>query len=71
MCIRDRATALCRLWPDAQLAGGPAGDNGFYYDGELDHRISTEDFERIEEERKKVVKENQPFQKEGIPARRP
>lgn len=60
------ATAICRLWPDAQLAGGPAVDNGFYYDVELDHRISTEDFERIEEEMKKVVKENQPFQKEVI-----
>lgn len=48
-------------WP-----GGPAVDNGFYYDVELDHRISTEDFERIEEEMKKVVKENQPFQKEVI-----
>ncbi len=41
-------------------------DNGFYYDVELDHRISTEDFERIEEEMKKVVKENQVFQKEVI-----
>ena len=65
-CAHVLATAICRLWPDAQLAGGPAVDNGFYYDVELDHRISTEDFERIEEEMKKVVKENQPFQKEVI-----
>ena len=56
-CAHVLATAICRLWPDAQLAGGPAVDNGFYYDVELDHRISTEDFERIEEEMKKVVKE--------------
>lgn len=41
-------------------------ENGFYYDVELDHRISTEDFERIEAEMKKVVKENQTFQKEII-----
>ena len=47
-CAHVLATAICRLWPDAQLAGGPAVDNGFYYDVELDHRISTEDFERIE-----------------------
>lgn len=60
------ATAICRIWPDAQLAGGPAVENGFYYDVELDHRISTEDFERIEAEMKKVVKENQTFQKEII-----
>ena len=65
-CAHVLATAICRLWPDAQLAGGPAVDNGFYYDVELDHRISTEDFERIEEEMKKVVKENQVFQKEVI-----
>ena len=65
-CAHVLATAICRLGPDAQLAGGPAVDNGFYYDVELDHRISTEDFERIEEEMKKVVKENQPFQKEVI-----
>ena len=57
---------FCRIWPDAQLAGGPAVENGFYYDVELDHRISTEDFERIEAEMKKVVKENQTFQKEII-----
>ena len=52
-CAHVLATAICRLWPDAQLAGGPAVDNGFYYDVELDHRISPEDFERIEEEMKK------------------
>ena len=65
-CAHVLATAICRIWPDAQLAGGPAVENGFYYDVELDHRISTEDFERIEAEMKKVVKENQTFQKEII-----
>ena len=65
-CAHILATAICRIWPDAQLAGGPAVENGFYYDVELDHRISTEDFERIEAEMKKVVKENQTFQKEII-----
>lgn len=28
-CAHVLATAICRLWPDAQLAGGPAVDNGF------------------------------------------
>lgn len=65
-CAHILATAICHIWPDAQLAGGPAVENGFYYDVELDHRISTEDFERIEAEMKKVVKENQTFQKEII-----
>lgn len=65
-CAHVLAAAICRIWPDAQLAGGPAVENGFYYDVELDHRISTEDFERIEAEMKKIVKDNLPFQKELI-----
>ena len=66
-CAHVLATAICRLWPDAQLAGGPAVDNGFYYDVELDHRISTEDFERIEEEMKKVVKETRFSRRKSFP----
>ncbi len=38
------ATAILRLWPDAQFAAGPPVENGFYYDVELAHRISPEDF---------------------------
>src|SRR5271154_3687561 len=57
------ATAMAKLWPDAQFAAGPPVENGFYYDVELSHRISPEDFPRIEEEMKKVVKENQVFEK--------
>ncbi|MEG0333253.1 MAG: threonine--tRNA ligase [Akkermansia sp.] len=65
-CAHVLATAISRIWPEAQLAAGPAVDNGFYYDVELEHRISTEDFERIELEMKKVVKENAPFTREVI-----
>ncbi|MEM9283658.1 MAG: threonine--tRNA ligase [Verrucomicrobiota bacterium] len=57
------ATAICRIWPDAQFAAGPPVENGFYYDVDLEHRISPGDFERIEAEMKKVVKENQVFEK--------
>jgi threonyl-tRNA synthetase len=57
------ATAILKLWPDAQFAAGPPVENGFYYDVELAHRISPEDFSRIEEEMKKVTKENQTFEK--------
>ncbi len=60
-CAHVCATAICRLWPEAQLAAGPAVENGFYYDIELDHNISSDEFDLIEEEMKKVVKENQPF----------
>lgn len=57
------ATAIAKLWPDAQFAAGPPVENGFYYDVDLSHRITPEDFPRIEEEMKRVVKENQVFEK--------
>ncbi|HEY5345078.1 MAG TPA: threonine--tRNA ligase [Verrucomicrobiae bacterium] len=57
------ATAILRIWPDAQFAYGPPVESGFYYDVELSHRISPEDFERIEVEMKKEIKANNPFEK--------
>jgi len=57
------ATAILRIWPEAQFAAGPPVENGFYYDLELDHRISPEDFDRIEAEMHKVIQENQPFER--------
>jgi threonyl-tRNA synthetase len=57
------ATAILRIWPEAQFAAGPPVENGFYYDLELDHRISPEDFARIEEEMRKVIQENQHFER--------
>ena len=57
------ATAILRIWPEAQFAAGPPVENGFYYDVELPHRISPEDFERIEAEAKKEIKANHPFQR--------
>jgi threonyl-tRNA synthetase len=62
-CAHVLATAICRLWPDVQLAAGPPVENGFYYDMDLKHRISPDDFPRIEEEMKKVVKDNDPFER--------
>jgi threonyl-tRNA synthetase len=60
------AAAIAKLWPDAQFAGGPPVDDGFYYDVELKHRISPEDFPAIEAEMKKIVKENQVFEKQVV-----
>src|SRR6185312_8476716 len=60
------ATAILKLWPDAQFAAGPPVENGFYYDVELSHRISPEDFPKIEEEMKKEVKANHPFEKQIV-----
>jgi threonyl-tRNA synthetase len=57
------ATAILRLWPDAQFAAGPPVENGFYYDVDLKHRISPEDFAKIEEEMKKETKANHNFEK--------
>src|ERR1700704_1762950 len=57
------ATAILRLWPEAQFAAGPPVENGFYYDVDLSHRISPEDFEKIEAEMKKESKANHPFER--------
>jgi threonyl-tRNA synthetase len=62
-CAHVMATAILRLWPDAQFAAGPPVENGFYYDVELPHRISPEDFEKIEAEMKKEIKANHVFEK--------
>src|SRR5437016_13471430 len=62
-CAHVMATAILRLWPEAQFAAGPPVENGFYYDVELPHRISPEDFPKIEEEMKKEIKANHPFEK--------
>jgi len=42
-CAHVMATAILRLWPDAQFAYGPPVENGFCYDLECSHRISPED----------------------------
>jgi threonyl-tRNA synthetase len=62
-CAHVLATAIAKLWPEAQFAAGPPVENGFYYDVDLSHRISPEDFEKIETEMKVVVKANQTFEK--------
>jgi len=60
------ATALLKIWPEAQLAAGPPVETGFYYDIDLPHRISPADFERIEAEMKAVTKANQPFVRSAV-----
>jgi len=62
-CAHVMATAILRLWPDAQFAYGPPVENGYYYDVELSHRISPEDFMAIEAEMKKEIKANHTFEK--------
>src|SRR5437764_1483971 len=57
------ATAILKIWPEAQFAAGPPVENGFYYDVDLAHRISPDDFEKIETEMKKEIKANHPFER--------
>ncbi len=57
------ATAILKIWPEAQFAAGPPVENGFYYDVDLPHRISPEDFEKIEAEMKAEIKANHPFER--------
>ncbi len=65
-CAHVMATAILRIWPDAQFAYGPPVENGFYYDFEMKHRITPDDFEKIEAEMKKIAKENQKFEYKAI-----
>ena len=57
------AQAVKRLWPDAQLAIGPAIENGFYYDIDMEHKLVPEDLAKIEAEMSRIVKENLPIEK--------
>src|SRR5207245_1060338 len=60
------ATAILKIWPEAQFAAGPPVENGFYYDVDLPHRISPDDFEKIEAEMKREIKANHPFEKTEV-----
>ena len=57
------AQAVKRLFPEAKLAIGPAIDNGFYYDFDVEKPFSPEDLEKIEAEMKKIIKEALPLEK--------
>lgn len=62
------ATAVTRLWPSAKLGVGPVVENGFYYDVDLgSDTLSEEDFARIETEMKKVIAEDQAFERFTLP----
>lgn len=61
------AHAIKRIWPDAKLAIGPAIDNGFYYDIDMEYRLVQEDFEKIEAEMKKIVKEGLELERFELP----
>ncbi len=57
------AQAIKRLWPEAKLAIGPAIKDGFYYDVDLDHKITDDDLKKIQKEMKKIINANYPLEK--------
>jgi threonyl-tRNA synthetase len=60
-CSHILATALLRIFPDAKLDIGPPTESGFYYDVDLEHKLTNEDLATLEAEMKKVIDENQAF----------
>ena len=62
------AQAVLRLYPGTKFSIGPAIDNGFYYDFDLEQPLSTEDLPGIEAEMKKIIKENIPLERFELPA---
>ncbi len=61
------AQAIKRLYPNVQLAIGPAIANGYYYDFDTEYRFSEEDFSKIEEEMKKIIKEDLAIERFELP----
>lgn len=57
------ARAVMRLWKGVSLAFGPTTEGGFYYDFDLEHKISEDDFPAIEAEMKKIIKDKEPFER--------
>ena len=61
------AQAVKRLFPDAKLAIGPSIENGFYYDFDVEKPFSEEDLAKIEEEMKKIIKEDLELERFELP----
>ncbi|MBO5090520.1 MAG: threonine--tRNA ligase [Clostridia bacterium] len=61
------AQAVKRLYPSVKLAIGPAVDDGFYYDFDIDEKFTPDDLKKIEEEMKKIVKEDLELTRFSLP----
>jgi threonyl-tRNA synthetase len=60
-CAHVMAHAIQKLWPQARFGIGPTVENGFYYDVDLDVKLTPEDLPKIEAEMAKIIKANEPF----------
>ncbi|HHT45197.1 MAG TPA: threonine--tRNA ligase [Fastidiosipila sp.] len=61
------AEAVLSLWPDAKFAIGPAIDQGFYYDIDLEHKLTEEDLAKIEAQMKKLIKKRERIERFVLP----
>lgn len=61
------AHAIEELYPGAKFGVGPAIDNGFYYDIDIDERLSDEDLKRIEDKMREIVERGERFEREVLP----
>jgi len=62
-CAHVMARAVMRLFEGVQLAFGPTVSNGFYYDFQMEHALSEEDFPRIEAEMAEIIRQDEPFER--------
>jgi len=60
-CAHIMAEAICSIWPNTKLVYGPTVEDGFYYDIDLDEPVRPDDFERIEEKMREIIKADKPF----------
>jgi threonyl-tRNA synthetase len=60
------AAAVAHLFPSVKFDIGPATDDGFYYDFDLDHKFTTDDFQKIEAEMQRLIDQNQTFESQVI-----
>jgi threonyl-tRNA synthetase len=61
------AQAIKRIWPEAKLAIGPSIENGFYYDIDMEHKITEEDLLKIQKEMKRIIQANLPLERFELP----
>ncbi|MFC1739016.1 threonine--tRNA ligase [Planctomycetota bacterium] len=60
-CAHVMAEAICSIWPETKLVYGPAVEDGFYYDIDLDEPIRPADFPRIEEKMREIAEADEAF----------
>ncbi|HOY47483.1 MAG TPA: threonine--tRNA ligase [Alphaproteobacteria bacterium] len=60
------AAAIKKLYGDVKFAGGPAIENGFYYDFDTEHKFTPEDFTKIEKEMRDLIKSNGRFEQKNV-----